>query len=58
LLHTLTGGSYTLEVFNQYVNAAGWSVNAQNSTGGSGAIQGPSATIVPGQTNFVGILQD
>jgi hypothetical protein len=58
LLHTLTGGSYTLEVFNQYVNAAGWSVNAQNSTGGSGAIQGPNATIVPGQTNFVGILQD
>jgi hypothetical protein len=58
LLHTLTGGSYTLEVFNQYVNAAGWSVNAQNSTGGSGAIQGPSATIVPGQTNFVGVVQD
>ena len=58
LLHTLTGGSYTLEVFNQYTTAAGWNVPAANSTGGSGAIQGPSATVVPGQTNFVGVVQD
>ena len=28
LLHTLTGGSYTLEIFNQYTTAAGWNVPA------------------------------
>ncbi len=58
LLHTLNGGTYTLEVFNQYVTAAGWNVNAQNSTGGSGAIQGPSATVTPSQTNNIGVVQD
>jgi hypothetical protein len=58
LLHTLTGGSYTLEVFNQYTTAAGWNVTAQNSTGGSGAVPGPSVTITPGQNNNIGVVQD
>jgi Carboxypeptidase regulatory-like domain/Domain of unknown function (DUF4382) len=63
LLHTLSAGSYSLEVFNKYVTASGWSVTSLYSTtsaaaSGTTPIQGPSATVAPGQAANVGVVQD
>jgi hypothetical protein len=57
LLHTLAADTYTLTVYNQYVSATGWSINAANATS-TGTVSGPSATVTPGQTSQVGTIAD
>jgi Carboxypeptidase regulatory-like domain/Domain of unknown function (DUF4382) len=57
LLHTLTADTYTLTVYNQYVSATGWTINAANPTS-TGTVSGPSVTVTPGQTSQVGTIAD
>ena len=57
LLHTLTADTYTLTVYNQYVSASGWSINAANPTS-TATVSGPSASVTPGQTSQVGTIAD
>jgi hypothetical protein len=59
LLHTLAAGSYQLTVYNQYVSATGWVVDAQNYTQGNGqTVQGPNVGVAPGQTSNAGTIAD
>jgi hypothetical protein len=57
LLHTLTTDTYTLTVYNQYVSAAGWTINAANPSS-TGTVSGPSTSVTPGQTSQVGTIAD
>jgi hypothetical protein len=57
LLHTLVAGSYSLTLYNQYVSAAGWSINSANSTSNA-VVNGPTTRVTPGQTAQVGTIAD
>jgi hypothetical protein len=57
LLHTLSNAQYSLAVYNQYVSAAGWTINASNPTS-SAMVVGPSANVAPGQSVQVGTIAD
>ena len=57
LLHTLNAGWYTLTVYNQYVSAAGWIINATNPTS-SAMVPGGSVHVVQGQSTQVGTIAD
>jgi hypothetical protein len=57
LLHTLNAGQYTLTIYNQYVSAAGWVINATNPTSGA-MVPGGSVHVVQGQSTQVGTLAD
>jgi hypothetical protein len=57
LLHTLVAGSYQLTVYNQYVTAAGWSVNAANPTS-TATVSGPGVSVTAGQSTQVGTIAD
>jgi hypothetical protein len=58
LLHTLVAGSYQLTVYNQYLTASGWEVDALNNTSINASVGGPSAGVLPGQTASVGTIRD
>jgi Carboxypeptidase regulatory-like domain/Domain of unknown function (DUF4382) len=57
LLHTLVAGTYQLTIYNQYVSASGWSINASNSTS-SATVTGPTVNVPPGQTSQAGTIAD
>lgn len=57
LLHTLVAGTYSLTVYNQYVSASGWAINAANPTS-TATVAGPSASVTPGQISQVGTVAD
>ena len=57
LLHTLNAGWYTLTIYNQYVSAAGWIINATNPTS-SAMMPGGTVHVVQGQSAQVGTLAD
>ncbi|HTA39099.1 MAG TPA: carboxypeptidase regulatory-like domain-containing protein [Candidatus Acidoferrales bacterium] len=57
LLHTLNAGQYTLTIYNQYVSAAGWIINATNPTS-SAMMPGGTVHVVQGQSAQVGTIAD
>ncbi len=56
-IHTLNAGSYSLVVYNTYVNAAGLSFTS-TSPSQQKSVQGPQAVVSGGQDTSVGTLQD
>lgn len=56
-IHTLNAGTYGLEIYNTYVNAAGM-VEMSSSKSSQQFINAPSAGVVGGQDTNVGTIQD
>ena len=57
-LHALAAGSYRLDVYNQYTNAAGAQFTSHGATSRRDVIRGPNITITPGLTSSTGSFTD
>jgi hypothetical protein len=57
-LHALAAGSYRLDVYNQYTNAAGAQFTSHGATSEQDVIRGPNITVTPGLTSSTGTVTD
>ncbi len=57
-LHTLTAGTYRLEIYNQYTNSAGADISSEGSSSERNRLKGPTITVSPGQVTDAGTITD
>ena len=57
-LHSLSSGTYRLQVYNAYKNAAGASFSAHGATSEKNSLEGPTVTVNPGGHIAVGSVTD
>lgn len=59
LLHTLTAGTYRLDVYNEYTNSAGAELSSEGSSSDRNFLKGiTTVTVSPGQSTNAGIITD
>ena len=59
LLHTLTAGTYRLDIYNEYTNAAGANFSSEGSSSDHKRLKGiTTVTVSPGQSTNAGIITD
>jgi len=57
-LHTLTAGTYRLNIYNQYTNTAGADISSEGSSSERNRLKGPTITVSPGQITDAGTITD
>ncbi|HTU63295.1 MAG TPA: carboxypeptidase-like regulatory domain-containing protein, partial [Polyangiales bacterium] len=57
-LHTISAGTYQLEIYNTYTTAVGQTNTASGNDNTSASLQGPSVTVTAGQTTAIGTIAD
>lgn len=57
-LHNLPAGTYRLQIYNNYTNAAGADFSSEGATSDRDTIQGPTVTVTPGLTTSLGTITD
>lgn len=57
-LHALPSGTYRLQIYNEYTNAAGASFGAQGATSEREVVAGPTLTVSPGGSLSIGTVTD
>jgi hypothetical protein len=57
-LHTLPAGTYRIQIYNSYTNAAGAHSSAKGSASNRDVIFGPTITVGPGQSTSAGTITD